>query len=164
MRVELRHGGVTVASRSTDGAHNGHVQFSSASLAPGIYAVSLAGLGGYAPTPTSVTVVAGGAQPSIAVTKQVYAVGEPIGVSWRNDPGNRYDWLSVNAPNGTPLTLDLLEWRYVNSEIDGHGTIGQDRSRRLAAAGGQLQGVAVPRRRLRVLGFGVVQRALSGFR
>ena len=58
VRVELRHGGVTVASRSTDGAHNGHVQFSSAALAPGIYAVSLAGTGGQAPTPTSVTVVA----------------------------------------------------------------------------------------------------------
>jgi hypothetical protein len=58
------------------------------------------------------------------VAKRVFAVGEPISVSWRNDPGNRYDWLSVNARNGTPLTLDLLEWRYV-AAVDGQGTIGK---------------------------------------
>ena len=46
-------------------------------------------------------------------------------MSWRNDPGNRYDWLSVNAPNGTPLTLDLLEWRYVELRDRRHGTIGK---------------------------------------
>ena len=92
-------------------------------------------------------------------------MGEPIGVSWRNDPGNRYDWLSVNAPNGTPLTLDLLEWRYVNSEIDGHGTIGKtDHGDWPLPAGNYKVWLAVPGRRLRVLGFGVVQRALSGFR
>lgn len=125
VRVELRRGGATVASQSTGGARNGRVQFSSGALLPGIYAIRLAGAGSSTPTPTNVTIVAPHAQPSIAVSKHVFAVGEPIAVSWRNDPGNRYDWLSVNTPNGTPLTLDLLEWRYVNSEINGSGTIGR---------------------------------------
>jgi hypothetical protein len=74
---------------------------------------------------TTVTVVAPGAQPTVSVARRVFAVGEAISVNWRNDPGNRYDWLSVNARNGTPLTLDLLEWRYVGAAVDGHGTIGR---------------------------------------
>ena len=122
--VELERGGSVVASRSTSATQNGHVQFSSSSLAPGIYSVALGGMGSSAPAPTTVTVVAAGAQPTIAVAKAVYAVGEPIRVSWRNDPGNRYDWLSVNPAKGTPLTDDLLEWQYVNAAVNGKGQIG----------------------------------------
>jgi endonuclease/exonuclease/phosphatase family metal-dependent hydrolase len=124
LQVELRHAGATVASHSTNGEGNGHVSFSSAALRPGVYAVALTGMSD-PPTPTTVTIVAPAARATVAVAKKVFKVGEPIAVRWRNDPGNRYDWLSVNAPNGTPLTLDLLEWRYVNSEVDGRGTIGK---------------------------------------
>jgi hypothetical protein len=123
LRIVLKHGGVTVASKSTGGARNGHLSFSTASLAPTNYSVSLAGLGTAGPTPNLVTVVPVGSHGTVAVTKKVFAVGEKIKVTWQNDPGNRYDWLSVNPVKGTPWTDDLLEWRYTNSEIDGHGSI-----------------------------------------
>jgi endonuclease/exonuclease/phosphatase family metal-dependent hydrolase len=123
--VELRRGGAIVAEQSTGADADGRLQFSSASLRPGIYSVALSGLGTAHVAATSVTIVAPGARPTVSVARHVFAVGEPIAVSWRNDPGNRYDWLSVNARNGTPLTLDLLEWRYVGAAVDGQGTIGK---------------------------------------
>jgi len=123
--VELRRQGAAVARRSTSAAADGRLRFPSASLQPGVYSLLLSGPGTANVPATTVTVVAPGAQPTVSVARRVFAVGEAISVNWRNDPGNRYDWLSVNARNGTPLTLDLLEWRYVGAAVDGHGTIGR---------------------------------------
>ena len=74
LRVELRHAGAVVASRSTSAKGNGHVTFPSSNLAPGNYAVALSGMSN-PPKPTAVTIVAPGARATVAVAKTELQAG-----------------------------------------------------------------------------------------
>lgn len=58
----------------------------------------------------------------LRTSKDTYAPGEPIEVSWTNGPANRWDWLGIyKASAADPETDDFPVWTYV----DGHdaGTV-----------------------------------------
>jgi hypothetical protein len=49
-----------------------------------------------------------------------YARGEPIVVSWRNGPANRWDWLGVfEADASDPKADDYLIWNYTGLHAAG---------------------------------------------
>jgi hypothetical protein len=57
------------------------------------------------------------------MTKPVFAVGAPIGVTVKNAPGNRWDWLGIYHRGANPLVASYLLWRYTRSAIDGTFTL-----------------------------------------
>ncbi len=62
-------------------------------------------------------------RPSCATTKPAFAVGEPIGVTVKNAPGDRWDWLGIYHRGANPLVASYLLWRYTHSAIDGTFTL-----------------------------------------
>ncbi|TEX51877.1 MAG: hypothetical protein B7C55_03360 [Actinomycetales bacterium mxb001] len=52
--------------------------------------------------------------------KPIYAVGEPIEVSWTDGPANRWDWIGVfRAKAPDPESDDYLLWSYVGGHDAG---------------------------------------------
>jgi len=61
-----------------------------------------------------------GAQLDLTTSKQTYAEGEPIEVSWTNGPANRWDWLGVfKASASDPKNDDYLTWDYAEGHSAG---------------------------------------------
>ena len=52
-------------------------------------------------------------------TKAAFATGEPIGVTVKNAPGDRWDWLGIYHRGANPLVASYLLWGYTHSAIDG---------------------------------------------
>jgi hypothetical protein len=69
-------------------------------------------------------VAARGAKARLTTDKRTYAVGEPIVVSWRDAPANRWDWIGVyKASAADPNTDYYLIWQYTGGALAGtvHG-------------------------------------------
>jgi len=45
-----------------------------------------------------------GTKTTVTTSKSTYTVGEPVVVSWRAAPGNRWDWLGVYKPGDTAVS------------------------------------------------------------
>jgi hypothetical protein len=109
-----------VATRHVAGAHGiGTVTFSSGRWAAGAYGAVLLGRGGKTLSRFPFWVAAPGAPPVVRTTRSVFAVGAPIGVTIKNAPGDRWDWLGIYHRGANPLVASYLLWRYTHSAIDG---------------------------------------------
>jgi endonuclease/exonuclease/phosphatase family protein len=120
--VEHLRGGTatTVAIRHVAGAHGiATVTFSSGHWAAGAYAAVLLGASGKTLARYPFWVAAPGAPPVVRTTKPVFAVGAPIGVTVKNAPGERWDWLGIYHRGANPLVAYYLQWRYTHAAIDG---------------------------------------------
>jgi endonuclease/exonuclease/phosphatase family metal-dependent hydrolase len=84
---------IETASR-TDGT----IVFATAGLVPGAYEAALVSATGGILARSPFWLYAPGTPTEVVTSKDVYAVGEPIGVSWRNAPGMRWDWLGIFSP------------------------------------------------------------------
>ena len=105
------------------GAADGSAGFDSGSLAPGAYDAVLIGPSGAELSRYPFWVVAAGAKPAVAVSKRVYAVGEPIVVTYSNAPGNRWDWVAIYREGADPNVAPYLTWAYTDAGIDGSVTL-----------------------------------------
>jgi len=64
-----------------------------------------------------------GAKPVVRTTRPIFAVGAPIGVTVKNAPGNRWDWLGIYHRGANPLVASYLLWRYTHAAVDGTFTL-----------------------------------------
>lgn len=119
----LRGGKATVVARqdvSAAAAHGiGTVTFSSAGWKAGSYAAALLAADGKVLSRYDFWVARPGAPPVVHTTKKVFAVGEPIGVTVKNAPGHRWDWLGIYHRGANPEVAYYLLWRYTHGAIDG---------------------------------------------
>jgi hypothetical protein len=124
--IERIHGGAgtVVARRSVAGGPGiGTVGFSSAGWGAGAYAAVLLAPDGRVRSRFPFWVAEPGAPPVVRATKRVFAVGEPIGVTVKDAPGDRWDWLGIYHRGANPLVASYLLWRYTHSAIDGTFTL-----------------------------------------
>ena len=62
---------------------------------------------------------------SLAIGSEVYAMGEPISVTFAEGPGNPKDWVGIYRPDMIPGSAAAPAWAYVNgSKTAGQGRIG----------------------------------------
>jgi hypothetical protein len=124
--VEHVRGGTasTVATRHIAGARGiATVRFSSRRWAAGAYAAVLVGRDGTTLSRFPFWVAAPGAKPVVRTTRPIFAVGAPIGVTLKNAPGNRWDWLGIYHRGANPLVASYLLWRYTHAAVDGTFTL-----------------------------------------
>jgi hypothetical protein len=124
--VEHVRGGTasTVANRHIAGARGiATVRFSSRRWAAGAYAAVLVGRDGTTLSRFPFWVAAPGAKPVVRTTRPIFAVGAPIGVTLKNAPGNRWDWLGIYHRGANPLVASYLLWRYTHAAVDGTFTL-----------------------------------------
>ena len=121
-RVVVSRSGRTVASQATGGASDGTLGFSTEGWVSGAYNVTL--MDGDAVLSVSrFWVEAPGTLPSITTSASVYAVGAPIIVSWKDAPGQRWDWIAAYKRGADPLVASYLTWQYTHSTIVGKATL-----------------------------------------
>ena len=93
--------------------------FGTSSLRPGAYrAALLNGKGGIEAT-SRFWVLPRGARPRLRSAQSVYAPGEPIRLSWRNAPGNKFDWVGI-FPGGPLDVYNYLGFSYIGALPHGH--------------------------------------------
>jgi endonuclease/exonuclease/phosphatase family metal-dependent hydrolase len=92
--------GSAVAVRSTGGGSptDGRLVFSTTRFVPAAYEAVLLDAGDAVLSRSPFWLYGPGAPTVVTTTKEVYRQGEPIGVSWTNAPGIRWDWLGIYSP------------------------------------------------------------------
>jgi hypothetical protein len=120
--VTPAHSTHPVSSRSTGGATDGTLRFPTGGWSPGAYDVTLRE-GATALSRVRFWLERPGTEPSIRTSATSYAVGDPIGVTWRNAPGERWDWIGVYQRGANPLVASYLTWRYTQASIAGGATL-----------------------------------------
>jgi len=102
----------------------GTLTFPTRPLAPGAWEARLVAGDGSVLARTPFWVRAKGAKARLTTDKRTYAVGEPIVVSWRDAPANRWDWIGVYKVSAAdPNTDYYLIWQYTGGAMAGtvHG-------------------------------------------
>lgn len=94
-RVALVRGSTTATSKSTGGAVDGTLSFSTTTLVPGAYQAVLRNASGQAVSRSPFWLYAPGSVTTVSTSKPVYKVGETIKVSWTKAPGMKFDWLGL---------------------------------------------------------------------
>ncbi|HZP90981.1 MAG TPA: endonuclease/exonuclease/phosphatase family protein [Actinomycetota bacterium] len=112
-----------IASRPTGGATDGALAFDTDSLAPGSYDAVLVDGTGAELSRIPFWVEEPGAEPELSTSKPVYAVGEGIDVSWRNAPGERWDWVGIYHRGANPRKASYLLWAYTDASVEGSITL-----------------------------------------
>jgi hypothetical protein len=130
-----------VARRSTGSGSpaDGTLVFPTGSFRPAAYEAVLLDAGDAVLSRSPFWLYAPGAPTQVFTSKSVYAVGEPIGVSWVNDPGMRWDWLGIyspgeadDSPTSTTRTSGYggnghyLLYTYTHTAIEGTTTFSAD--------------------------------------
>jgi endonuclease/exonuclease/phosphatase family metal-dependent hydrolase len=129
--VRTSASGPVWARTATPGTAFGHVGFATRTLPPGRYDVVLADRGGTRVlTREPVYVYTPSDQPTVTMSQPRYRVGERIGVSWTEAPGNGLDWIGLfpckrNGKCGDNSTY--LLYQYTGTEIEGSLSIGKER-------------------------------------
>jgi endonuclease/exonuclease/phosphatase family metal-dependent hydrolase len=134
-RVALVRGSTTVTSKSTGGAVDDTLSFSTTNLPTGAYKAVLLDSSGQARSRSPFWLYAPGSVTTVKTAKSVYKVGEPIKVSWKKAPGMKFDWLGLysageNADNPTASTCSAgycgnghyFLYTYTHNTIEGSTT------------------------------------------
>ena len=108
--------------RPVPGEVDGTVDIATDGWDPGTYVVVLKD-GVSVLSRTRFWVEAVGDGPRVSTSRQVFGVGDPILVRWRNAPGNRWDWVGVYERGADPNVDPYLTWFYTRSSIRGAGTL-----------------------------------------
>jgi len=85
----------------------------------GSYRVRMADPDGGASLDRDFWVLAPDAVPAVRITHTTIEKGEAIGISWRNAPGNRNDYVAVYRAGVTPASENILAWAYVDATPNG---------------------------------------------
>ena len=121
------HGDDTGGTGSSDGL----VTLSTKSLDPGAYEVALVSTDGIVLSRSPFWVYEPGAGTEVAVTGSSAKAGDPIRVTWRNAPGNRWDWLGIFKATTAAVPTDgsipddsgdYLLYEYTDTAIEGKGS------------------------------------------
>ena len=87
-------------------------------LRPGRYEVALQDHHGAEVSRNEFWILAPYTKPTLEVGGQTFASGEPLPITWRNGPGNRYDWIGVYEAAATEKQ-SYLAWNYINARSSG---------------------------------------------
>jgi endonuclease/exonuclease/phosphatase family metal-dependent hydrolase len=105
-----------VSNNGTDRA--GSVDFGTAGLAAGAYAVALRDDKDKELARAPLWLVARDGAAELTLDKPTYAPGETIAATWSNAPGNRYDWLGIYKKDEASDD-NYLYFFYVNGSVAG---------------------------------------------
>jgi hypothetical protein len=109
----------TLTSQSSDEAA-GKMSFDTAELQPGGYDIVLLDEAGDEIARNEFWVRSREADVQISTDRPTYGVGEPIDVSWKDGPANRWDWVGVyRADAADPHKDDYLLWGYTGGHDSG---------------------------------------------
>ncbi len=114
-----------IAQQPTDGATDGTLRFDTDGWTAGAYEAVLLGdgtersrIGFWLRDP--------GAGPLLSTGATTYELGEPIDVSWRFAPGQRWDWIGIYKRGRDPHVAWYLLWLYTGATVEGSATIDRD--------------------------------------
>ncbi|HET9725006.1 MAG TPA: endonuclease/exonuclease/phosphatase family protein [Actinomycetota bacterium] len=111
-----------VAVLTTGGAADGTLAFVTDGWTPGSYEAVL--LDGNAElSRIAFWLQEPGGDPSLETSAPTYAEGEPIGVTWRSAPGQRWDWIGVYKRGRDPRVAWYLLWLYTGATVEGQATL-----------------------------------------
>ncbi len=89
-------------------------------LDPGDYELLLVGADDAVQARAPFWVQTPGAKPVVTTDKSTYSSGEPIAVTWKNAPANRWDWLGVYEAGADDPNVDsYLIWQYTGGAGSG---------------------------------------------
>ena len=101
-------------------AASGSVQVPTQALDPGDYELLLIGANDEVQARAPFWVRAPGTKPVLTTDKATYTSGEPIVVTWKNAPANRWDWLGVYKAGAADPNVDsYLIWQYTGGASSG---------------------------------------------
>jgi endonuclease/exonuclease/phosphatase family metal-dependent hydrolase len=101
-------------------AGNGPVEIATQALDPGDYEVLLMGADDEVQARAPLWVQKPGAKPILTTDSTAYASGEPIVVTWKNAPANRWDWIGVYKAAAADPDVDYyLIWQYTGGAGSG---------------------------------------------
>jgi hypothetical protein len=99
---------------------NGSAQIATQGLSPGDYEVLLVGAGDEVQARAPFWVQKPGARPILTTGSTAYASAEPIIVTWKNAPANRWDWIGVYKKGAADPNVDsYLIWQYTGGAGSG---------------------------------------------
>jgi len=99
---------------------NGSAQIATQALSPGDYEVLLVGAGDEVQARAPFWVQKPGARPILTTDSTAYASAEPIIVTWKNAPANRWDWIGVYKKGAADPNVDsYLIWQYTGGAGSG---------------------------------------------
>ncbi len=115
----------------TTGAADGEASLTTAGLDEGAYEAALVSGEDEVLSRSPFWLYSPGAKTEVAAAQDSFAEGEPIGVTWKNTPGNRWDWLGVFKATDKQVPTDgsipddsgdYLLYEYTRSEVEGRGS------------------------------------------
>ncbi len=124
--------GEPTGEQTTGGARHGTATLPTAGLEPGPKAVLLLGPDGAELSRSPFWLYAPGTPVAVAATRATYRRGEPITFTWRNAPGNRWDWVGLyeatdaEVPTDGSIPDDSGDYRfyeYTRTEVEGEGRL-----------------------------------------
>jgi exonuclease III len=114
---------------------SGSVELATQALHPGDYEVLLLGADDEVQARAPLWIQKPGAKPVFRTDSTAYASGEPIIVTWKNAPANRWDWIGVYKKGAADPDVDsYLVWQYTGGAGSGTsagtvaGTLTMDRN------------------------------------
>ena len=100
---------------------SGSVELDTRALGPGDYEVLLVGASDEVQARAPFWVQKPGARPILTTDSTAYASAEPIIVTWKNAPANRWDWIGVYKKGAADPNVDYyLIWQYTGGAGLGH--------------------------------------------
>lgn len=97
----------------------GRVDLPADAVPAGHYRIALLDASGRPLSRNELWVLPPDASPAITVEGERYAPGEPVGVRWRNAPGNRLDWIAVFEAGAPPDSEHYLAYGYIGARSSG---------------------------------------------
>jgi endonuclease/exonuclease/phosphatase family metal-dependent hydrolase len=98
----------------------GTIELAAATLGPGDYEVLLVGASDEVQARAPLWIQKPGAKPILRTDSTAYGSGEPILVTWKNAPANRWDWIGVYEKGAADPTVDYyLIWQYTGGAGSG---------------------------------------------
>ena len=98
----------------------GSVELATSVLDPGDYEVLLVGAGDEVQARAPLWVQKPGAKPILRTDSTAYGSAEPIVVTWKNAPANRWDWIGVYKKGAADPDVDYyLIWQYTGGAGSG---------------------------------------------
>jgi hypothetical protein len=119
--VGAKEGDAAITSVPCDPADHLAAPFGTARLVPGEYLAAVADADGKRLASAPFWVVDPAAKPHVAVAQAKIKSGDPIEVSWKAAPGNKFDWIGIYGA-GDPDLYAYLGYLYTNATIDGTTT------------------------------------------
>ena len=99
--------------------NDGSVTLPTASLAAGAFDVVLADAADAVLSRAPFWTRDPGSPPTLATAKHRYALGESLGFSWTQAPGNRFDWIGVYPRDADPASGSYAGYVYTRATVVG---------------------------------------------